>query len=85
MSRIVDFDRTQPHSFCGTGALGTKWSPGEDGCGEPVFFDRPFLDVEHTAIRCAYCFAVFCVPCAKEHFGNHGDRKNVPPAKDDTR
>ena len=69
MGRIVDFDRTQPHSFCGTGGLGTPWKPGDpDGCGEPVFFDRPFPDMRHTAIRCADCFAVFCLDCAKEHF-----------------
>jgi hypothetical protein len=61
------------------GILGTPWRPGDpDGCGEPVFFDRPFPDVEHTAIRCGFCFAVFCVPCAREHFANKPNEKLSP-------
>ena len=69
MSRTVDFDHAQPHSFCGTGGLGTPWKPGDpDGCGEPVFFDRPWGDVRYVAIRCADCLAVFCVECARQHF-----------------
>jgi len=67
-SRIIMFGPASS-AFCGTGGLGTPWKPGEpDGCGEPVFFDRLFPDVRHTAIRCVDCFAVFCVECAKLHF-----------------
>ena len=61
---IADFDRSQPHDFCGTPTVGARTT----GCGEPVFFQRPWLDEAHVAIRCADCLVVYCVRCARVHF-----------------
>ena len=63
----VDFDPSHPHAICGTSALGGRLN---DGCREPVFFDRPFPDDQHVAIRCADCMAVYCPLCARKHFDN---------------